>query len=95
MSELSPNEILNVVLPIARKIGMTYGVEMSVMDRDGSLYFINGEGDVIRDEWADNGLDGQEAPCAPAKEIKNGDWLKWFGARASQAALCECLRTRK
>jgi hypothetical protein len=80
------DEVQSILIAMAKKVGVIYGVFISVGLRGDCLFFVDEKGDDIIDP---GGVDNPASSilCATAREVDSGDFLKLFAARSLYAAL--------
>lgn len=80
------DEVQGALISMSRKVGLIYGVFLSVGRRGDSLVFVDEGGNEIVDPGGPENAASQIL-CASHFEIDSGNFLKLFGPRASYAAL--------
>lgn len=80
------DDVHQVLIAMAKRVGTAYGVYLSVGRREDDLTFVDESGSDIIDPGGP-GNPASSILCATGREVDNGDFLKLFAARSLYAAL--------
>lgn len=82
----SLDEVQTALVAMAKRVGQTYGVFISVGRRADDLVFVDENGEDIVDPGG-TGNPASAVLCASHEEIDNGMFLKLFAGRSLYAAI--------
>ena len=82
---LTIQQAQSILSRAARNVGRIYSVGLSVGQQSNGLMFVDDLGAPVVDDFAVEGA--LVIPCASEDELRSGEFLKFFAARALYAAL--------